>query len=558
MLLLGPLAAGIRGAALGTAEIYERGTSTRADYYTEFDGTGAVTSGASVALDANGGAEIYVGEFVDVVVRDADATIVRNFTAGGVAKTTDYTGPSFTGVNYVTAAAGVNQPVSVQDALDRWEDSAGAPDFQVLYGGVATDLTTVAAALNSLNGIIVSVKAYGAVGDGITNDVSSINTAIAAVVALGGGNLVFPPGTYLINTALTVTDKVSFTGAGAGSTTIVQQTAALSVLTIAGSTEPNIITGLTLRHSSAAGAGVSEVAVPNATKVRFRDCIFGSTSRFTQYGITLATAGTATECAVDACTFIASIYGIRDQRVTAPSSVLMVDGCKFQANTTGSSAGVASPYCVVNKCFFDNSAQTSGTSSGVDFNADTGPASSAFCVVTGCSFSNPTSGTAQGIDIPAVIPATTTFFEDQNTFGGSVSAIYGGMDITFASKGAWIKLGSRESRVADTTNNSSHTARTDLSGTVLVRRTTNANSTITTTMVPEGTRGRLIVWNQSAGTIAAQTVAGPAGTADFITGGAGVSLTAGQMRLWEFVGIHGTAARHTLAIADAVNCGTPT
>lgn len=558
MMLLGPLAAGIRGAANGTAEIYERGTSTRADYYTEWDGTGAVTSGADVDLDDNGGAEIYVGEFVDVVVRDEDAVIVRSFTAGGVAKTTDYSGPSFTGVDYVTAASGVNEPVSVQDVLDRWYASAGATNFQVSYGGNPTNLTVVAAALNSLNGIIVSVKAYSAVGDGITNDTAAINAALAAVVALGGGNLVFPPGTYLITSALTIANTVSLTGAGAASTTIVQQTAAASVLTVTATPSRAVITGLTLRHASAAAAGVSEVSVSNGARTRIRDCIFGSTSLFTQYGITIVTAGTNTEVSVDSCVFSASISGIRDQRTTAPASVLMVSNTKFTANTTGSSSGIASPYCVVSSCFFDNSTQSSGTSSGVDFNADTGPASSAFCVVTGCSFSNPAGGTAQGIDIPAVIPATVTFFEDQNTFGGSVAAIYGGMDITFASKGAWLRLGSREARVLDSTNNASHSISSDLYGTVLVRRTTNANSTITVKMVPEGTRGRLLVYNQSGGTIAAQTVAGPAGVADFVTGGAGVSMLTGTMRLWEFVGIHGAAARHTLAIADGVNCGSPT
>ncbi|HEY1763313.1 MAG TPA: glycoside hydrolase family 28 protein [Opitutaceae bacterium] len=44
---------------------------------------------------------------------------------------------------------------------------------------------------------IHDVKAYGAVGDGRTNDTAAINEAIASAEKAGGGTVVFPPGTYL-------------------------------------------------------------------------------------------------------------------------------------------------------------------------------------------------------------------------------------------------------------------------------------------------------------------------------------------------------------------------
>ena len=40
------------------------------------------------------------------------------------------------------------------------------------------------------------VRAYGAVGDGVANDTAAINRAIAACHAAGGGDVVFPAGTY--------------------------------------------------------------------------------------------------------------------------------------------------------------------------------------------------------------------------------------------------------------------------------------------------------------------------------------------------------------------------
>jgi hypothetical protein len=49
---------------------------------------------------------------------------------------------------------------------------------------------------------VVSVKDFGAVGDGVTNDAASIQTAIAASA---GKTLYFPDGTYLINSPVTGT-----------------------------------------------------------------------------------------------------------------------------------------------------------------------------------------------------------------------------------------------------------------------------------------------------------------------------------------------------------------
>lgn len=49
----------------------------------------------------------------------------------------------------------------------------------------------------------INVKDYGAVGDGVTNDGSAINSAIAALNAAGRGVLYFPPGDYLVSAGLT-------------------------------------------------------------------------------------------------------------------------------------------------------------------------------------------------------------------------------------------------------------------------------------------------------------------------------------------------------------------
>lgn len=61
--------------------------------------------------------------------------------------------------------------------------------------------------------IVFDVKAYGATGNGVTDDTTAIQSAITAAVALGGA-VFFPGGTYIISSTLTITDKVMVYGTG--------------------------------------------------------------------------------------------------------------------------------------------------------------------------------------------------------------------------------------------------------------------------------------------------------------------------------------------------------
>lgn len=72
----------------------------------------------------------------------------------------------------------------------------------------------------------VSVKDFGAVGDGVTDDAPAIEAASLAVYNAGGGIIWVPPGTYLLGTLtssvdardsyITLRSGVSFVGAGVG------------------------------------------------------------------------------------------------------------------------------------------------------------------------------------------------------------------------------------------------------------------------------------------------------------------------------------------------------
>ncbi|PYE21327.1 pectate lyase-like protein [Paraburkholderia silvatlantica] len=59
---------------------------------------------------------------------------------------------------------------------------------------------------------IVSVKDYGAKGDGSTDDLVSFQKAFAALIAQGGGTLFIPPGRYMLSAAISVAFAASNQG----------------------------------------------------------------------------------------------------------------------------------------------------------------------------------------------------------------------------------------------------------------------------------------------------------------------------------------------------------
>ena len=66
-------------------------------------------------------------------------------------------------------------------------------------------------------GDLLSVKDFGAVGNGIADDTAAIQAAINAVTAIGGGTVYLPKGTYLISSGFTITTTaVNFVGQGNG------------------------------------------------------------------------------------------------------------------------------------------------------------------------------------------------------------------------------------------------------------------------------------------------------------------------------------------------------
>jgi len=90
---------------------------------------------------------------------------------------------------------------------------AASLEYDPPFAGALTSGYTVADKLAQ----VISVKDFGAVGDGVADDTAEVQAAWDAVATQGGGILYFPAGTYRINLVGLGSDGVSIMGDGAGS-----------------------------------------------------------------------------------------------------------------------------------------------------------------------------------------------------------------------------------------------------------------------------------------------------------------------------------------------------
>lgn len=107
-------------------------------------------------------------------------------------------------------------------------------------------------------GIWENAQAWGATGDGTTDDSSALQ---AAATASEGHVLYLPPGSYSIGTGLTLPDDIIIQGAGTGATFLVHNAGTDALLTATGSSSdlaPSgiVIRDLTLQGGTGTGNGI--------------------------------------------------------------------------------------------------------------------------------------------------------------------------------------------------------------------------------------------------------------------------------------------------------------
>ncbi|GAC1496082.1 MAG: hypothetical protein NVS1B2_15760 [Vulcanimicrobiaceae bacterium] len=141
----------------------------------------------------------------------------------------------------------------------------------------------------------VSVRDFGAVGDGATNDAPAIQAAIAAALAAGGGVVFISAGTYALAAALTLGSNIYLMGAGREVTTL-KATASMTGIVAGGAAAWNDlrISGIKFDANAQASTSCVQLQSNTSTRVRIFDNTFTNASGAWACILGLVTTTTAT------------------------------------------------------------------------------------------------------------------------------------------------------------------------------------------------------------------------------------------------------------------------
>ena len=184
----------------GKVYTYAAGTTTPQATYTDY--TGGVANANPVILNTRGEASIWFTT-AQYKIKLTDADDVEIYTVDNL------NGPDIATLAVLAA-------------------SSGSSLIGYINTGTGATARTVQARLRDY----ISVKDFGAVGDGTNNDVTAIQNAINAAAALpssggssglsgiSGATVYFPAGVYRINSGITIPDGVKLVGSGERATVI--------------------------------------------------------------------------------------------------------------------------------------------------------------------------------------------------------------------------------------------------------------------------------------------------------------------------------------------------
>lgn len=536
MHIIGPLISGIAGAEAGSAQLFVRGTSTRATWYDDFEGTGANSSGADLALDSFGGAEVYVNQLVDVVVKNITGTTARSFTAGDAVSGSEARSQSFTGVDYQTALSAAGSPTTLQAVLDLWKTNNGAIDWKVLIG--ASSLTVRSAIMSAL---FFNVKdpTYGATGDGTTDDTAAVQAAVTAAVVVGGV-VWFPAGTYRTTASITVASGATLMGVGPASQIRIDHATAHALTLTGGAAAVRLRGLLVLPLQSNSG---SMLACNGAdSNVLVEDCVLGA-GTLTTGDVVIINGGSGVRLELRACFVLQS--GTTGKYVTdgGTGAYVVLHGCTMHTPPSYSGTMLYLPNATLTACRFEFTATTVGTFTCMDLPAGGGAINGA---VLGCSFTS-TGGAAATVFAVGNTDGTTNSWEETgNRFGATGLTVYSFTPST-TSASSHLRWSSRDKRHFTVTDNTaSYAVPAKEYGVVTLKRDAAGGQALTfgaAAYAPAGAKFSLHIHNDTGAGIAF-TVSGD------LTGGSGFTIAANSIatRLYERV-VYNTTARWVLHLA---------
>lgn len=122
----------------------------------------------------------------------------------------------------INTPSGTVAATNVQGAINEIVSDLAASGGSNLVGFLQAGTGAAARTAQAKMRDVVSVKDFGAVGDGVADDTAAIQAAITAASAAGGGRVRLPAGSYKVGSALTVPTYVSLVGDGAKATKILR------------------------------------------------------------------------------------------------------------------------------------------------------------------------------------------------------------------------------------------------------------------------------------------------------------------------------------------------
>lgn len=231
----------------GKIYTYAAGTTTPQASYTSASGTTPHSN--PIILDSAGrvpGGEIWLTDGLVYKFTIETSAGVLIGTYDNVALSLSAAATTFTGFK--------GQVGSVQDLADN--------DGSNWIGFLQSGTNAVAISAQDKMRQIISVKDFGAVGDGVTDDTAAIQATID-VVAPSGGQVMLPSGNYKISAALNISSQNVFVqGSGRRATKIIQSIASAKVFNI---TAPySAISSLSIEYASQGSAGGAAISLSGA------------------------------------------------------------------------------------------------------------------------------------------------------------------------------------------------------------------------------------------------------------------------------------------------------
>lgn len=272
--------------ASGKVWFFEPGGNTPVNVYSDAEASAIVT--APVTLTDGGLVSrsdypdgIFATQPIRLYIEDVDGNLVGDLV--WIPATAGDTGLSNAGWTDST----------IDGAFTKLFTSTGGQDGKYKESDGATERTTQ----DKFRELGISVKDFGAVGNGVAIDTTAIQSAVSRVKALGGGVVYFPPGTYLIDQAITLSSGtgIKFVGSGPSATFLTQSNATANIFTVATCTDISF-EGMTVKHTSSTTGGAFVLTSVNG--LTFTRCTVAATAPIIgfRYGMYL-----------DVCTYV-SLY----------------------------------------------------------------------------------------------------------------------------------------------------------------------------------------------------------------------------------------------------------